>query len=515
MIPRAACASGEALAPPSHLTTEPATGPHARRRRRSSGRQVISCDWRRWFRSPRQATPLAAHRVAHWFRRADSLLCHTPEVEASVDPATTAIVRSPKLASSPGDGPPTPGSRYYAGYDPTFVSEVFRYLKLKRSAAVLDPWNGAGTTTAVAARAGRPSFGYDINPVLVLVAKSKVMGADATESREALTENILDRIDSMKVDDPTDPLCQWFTVGTAGVLRAMERSIQSLLIKAKQPVSFADAQSLDAVSNLAASFYVVLFETTRSFLRQFASTNPTWMKVPGPGTKRLSVSRRDLEGRFRTIEARMHKHLRQLHLNVDESPRTVLDIGSSTAINLDDASVEACVTSPPYCTRIDYPVLTRPELAILGIGGDAVMRRLRDASIGTTTIVGKNLEILPAWGDAAVAFLQAVEEHESKASKSYYLKYFLQYFDSMYGSLVELQRVLKPEAPCALVVQDSYYKDVQNDLAASLATMAVGLGWSSSERIDFAVTRTRAGNPSSRTYRSDFSATESLLVLRA
>jgi hypothetical protein len=47
-----------------------------------------------------------------------------------------------------------------AGYDPSFVTDVFQHLDLDARATVMDPWNGAGTTTAVAAKAGRSSYGF-------------------------------------------------------------------------------------------------------------------------------------------------------------------------------------------------------------------------------------------------------------------------------------------------------------------------------------------------------------------
>ena len=58
--------------------------------------------------------------------------------------------------------------RYYAGYSAGFVEQV-----LKESAPtarlVLDPWNGTGTTTVVAASKRVAAIGFDVNPALVVV----------------------------------------------------------------------------------------------------------------------------------------------------------------------------------------------------------------------------------------------------------------------------------------------------------------------------------------------------------
>jgi hypothetical protein len=64
-----------------------------------------------------------------------------------------------------------------------------------------------------------------------------------------------------------------------------------------------------------------------------------------------------------------------------------------------------------------------------------------------------------------------------------------------------------------LVVQDSYYKEVQNDLPQVFIEMATGLGWNLKRKIDFQVKQTLAGvNPEVRSYRTSFQATESALV---
>ena len=51
---------------------------------------------------------------------------------------------------------------YYAGYPDAFVRGVLAVLP-DEIGTVLDPWNGAGTTTAVATRHGISSVGYGIS----------------------------------------------------------------------------------------------------------------------------------------------------------------------------------------------------------------------------------------------------------------------------------------------------------------------------------------------------------------
>lgn len=392
-------------------------------------------------------------------------------------------------------------------------------MELSADACVLDPWNGAGTTTSVVDSTGRSAIGFDINPVLVIVAKAKLEPTGAEESLNAIVEGIIERArDTAKTTAPGDPLQQWFKTGTAAYFRALEESLHHNIVEPGTHLDLTTAEGLDKVSLLSASFYVVLFETVRSFMNQYRTSNPTWIKTATDDDDRISLTKNSVDARFRACERRLHQHLQELRFEASDETRSIqssIRLGSSTGLPTENATVDACISSPPYCTRIDYPVLTRPELAVLGVGDDKQMRSLRESSIGTTTIAKKCPTADESWGSTAIAFVTAVGDHDSKAAKSYYQRFFLQYFDMMHASMKELRRTLKPGAPCALVVQDSYFKGVRIDLAQALADMGVGVGWSSADRVDFEVSRTMAGmHPVSQKYRAGSTATESLLILR-
>src|SRR5207244_1397194 len=109
------------------------------------------------------------------------------------DPPSSArnrirTVRSPKLTSARSRG----WYRYYAGYSPEFVEDALASLDLEDGATILDPWNGSGTTTAVAHERGYSALGYDANPALVLAARARLVGADVAESLHPLAQDILD-----------------------------------------------------------------------------------------------------------------------------------------------------------------------------------------------------------------------------------------------------------------------------------------------------------------------------------
>ena len=120
------------------------------------------------------------------------------------------------------------------------------------------------------------------------------------------------------------------------------------------------------------------------------------------------------------------------------------------------------------------------------------------------------------WGRTCLELLDAIQHHRSKASRSYYLKTHLQYFDDLYRSLGEISRCLRDSGHCVLVVQDSFYKEIHNDLPTIVVEMSRDFGWSLHVRRDFPVARSMAGvNPAVGRYRDNMCTTESVLWFTA
>lgn len=396
--------------------------------------------------------------------------------------------------------------RYYAGYSAGFVGRALEEVAGSEE-VVLDPWNGTGTTTVVAASRNVAALGFDVNPALVVVARARLLGAGVWASIDPLGQDVISHAARVHLDG--DPLHFWFTPEASASLRGLQQSVQRLLVdpgSASRPAY----HGASGMSTLAAFFYTVLFRTVRVLIAPRGGTNPTWWKEVAEAD-RLDPSLETIVTQFRAsateLAAGLHRD------NFDGGVDVQVRLGDSRDLPIEGNTVGGVVTSPPYCTRIDYGVATRPELAILG-AGERDLKELRDQMVGTPTMTGKH-GAAEQWGATATAFLDGVAAHASRASAGYYTKYFRQYYAGMWDSLAELRRVLKDGAPAVLVVQDNYYKDLHNDTAKILGEMGTAIGFDTVDRHDFPVTRNRASmNPRTRQYRTKASAVESILVLR-
>ena len=405
-----------------------------------------------------------------------------------------AVIANPKRHASPSfasDGRIFP---YYAGYSKAFAEQLLRSIAIGKNSLVLDPWNGSGTTTHAASQSGINSIGLDLNPVMVIVAKASFLPIQESAS---LLPRALSLIEQSVVRNeqgiPEDPLCEWLVPESATFVRQLESEINRTLVSHDHYVPLKTEETVNLISALGAFFYVALFRTVRLILESFIPTNPTWIKRPSSPQQRKHPTRKKVHETFVNEIRLLTKQITGAgNPSSEEIGATSIGLGNAEALPLPNASVDLIVTSPAYCTRIDYAVATAIELAVLRFD-EQLHDQLRRSLMGTSTVKAKAGTVNSAWGGTCGRFLDAMYNHPSKASRSYYFKNHLQYFESLYISISELSRVLKPQGSCALVVQDSFYKEVHNDVPAIVIEMANHVGMFIRRREDFAANRSMVG----------------------
>lgn len=404
---------------------------------------------------------------------------------------------------------------YYAGFSYEFAYELLKSARLPADAVIVDDWNGSGTTTAVANSLRYKAYGFDLNPVMVVVAKARLLSKREHSSLEPLTAEIIEKArESHVAPVDNDPLQIWLCPTSANVIRKIERAIQLLLVDHERYEPPATRSDFADLSGFGAFLYLALFRTVRTLLRGFVPSNPTWVTTPRNSHFRIKPQQQTVFEVFRAQVLAMVDQNQPGLFEPHEAGQTSIEIASSQSLPLDNCSVRFVLASPPYCTRIDYAVATRPELAVLGYS-DESFKDLRRRLLGTSTVPRVAPNESKKWGQTCLAFIERLRNHKSKASATYYYKNHLQYFEGLYNSLSELGRVLTEDGTCVLVLQDSYYKNIHNDLPRIVKEMAFSNSLKLIRQDDFKHARTMAAvNPSAKVYRKSFSATESVLVFQ-
>lgn len=402
---------------------------------------------------------------------------------------------------------------YYAGFSSEFANAIIGSSILKRDAVVFDPWNGAGTTTAAAQKSGYTTIGFDVNPVMVLVAKARCLRCVEIPNILPLTHSIIDSEPEPKIDIKNDPLLCWLAAETVKAIRNLQFKINKVVLKSQSAKINDGNLTVNKFSGVGAFYYIVLFRVVRGILAEFVPSNPTWTKRPRDPSVCVSVAEDVIVQAFLLTIESMLKGLELCAEVSCEEPR--LELADSSKLPLANESVDMVLSSPPYCTRIDYAVATMIELAVLGFDLDCDFQDFRRNVIGNSKVPKIAPDLNPAWGATCVEFLSNLKKHPSKASATYYYKNHAQYFNSIFLSISEIARVLKFGGKCVLVVQDSYYKDIYNDLAKIIIEMFSAFGVNCSSGTSFTSKTVMAGmHPHRAKYRSSVKATESILCFQ-
>lgn len=434
--------------------------------------------------------PTAVHEVGEDRRaRWNALLALGPEVDAK---------RKSAAAGIEGWFP------YYAGFNIDFAVDILAAAELPTGSVVLDPWNGSGTTTLASAEMDVLGIGVDLNPVACLVASAKLVnGKELAGIWTLIRQRAEGLVSERSVRVQNDPLDVWLAPAMATFVR---QAVGDILTE-------IDSSGMSgAPCPLAASLILGLCRASREFAGIRQTSNPTWVRPSGTPPV----------GSVLTLIARWEEIVLSMAADVSARVgayfgRAKIHCADAMALPLNDASVDFVLSSPPYCTRIDYVVSTSFELAVLGFeeqgegSVSALRREITGAPLAKASFQMPK-EGLPAGVEGV---LSGISSHSSKASATYYHRTYAQYFAEMSRSLIELKRVLKPGGICVLVVQDSYYKSVHVRLEALLMEVAEFHGFKSGlvgARVD--VRALTSINSKSRKHRKKSSYTESVIAFQ-
>ncbi|MEE1993056.1 DNA methyltransferase [Pseudomonas syringae pv. syringae] len=400
---------------------------------------------------------------------------------------------------------------YYAGFPLSFATDLIESAELKEDSIIYDPWNGSGTTTYAASTLGYRSFGLDLNPVMVIVAKARLIHTEDMDYLISAAKGLLSNFRSTsKYGTPEDPLSDWFDEKACALIRSLERHIFKETVR---EILTPEKDWTESFSPVTCGLYVSLFSTCRELLRRFKTSNPTWLRAPKHLEKKLSLTRQDLLRLFSKHIDILSSSVRYQKIQARFS-ESVIEVGNTISHRAPEA-VDLILTSPPYCTRIDYTAATRVELSLLHPLLRKTNSELSREMIGSIKVGKIAPEPDGGWGPTCLEFLKKLKEHPSKASTGYYYKTHVDYFEKMSKSITHICNALKPDGRAILVVQDSHYKEIHNDVPKIITEMANSKGLYLTRKVDFTVNNTFANlNPRSLKYRATGSATESVLCYR-
>jgi hypothetical protein len=330
---------------------------------------------------------------------------------------------------------------------------ALRHAKaLSPRSIVLDPMVGSGTTLRFAADHGHRGLGFDVDPLAVLMTRVWTSPVDVMKLRkrgeDALAAAVKGeprmQVASTHSADTEDFVEYWFAPQQrhdlerlAGVLRGMRGPVGDAL-------------------RLALSRIIITKDRGASLARDVSHSRPH--KVADDSD--YDVGR----GFLRSVEqlaARLERHPPPGGVDVK--------IGDARDLPVDDDSIDAVITSPPYLNAIDDLRGHRMALVWLGFELDH-LREVRGTSIGTERGIDDADDRVLA--ERLAARMGKLDELPARQ-----VRMVLRYVLDMLAVMKETARVLRDDGVATLVVGNSSIRGVflSNDAAITACAHHAGL----------------------------------------
>lgn len=362
---------------------------------------------------------------------------------------------------------------WIAGFSGAFVdSALTAYLGRRKSAVVLDPFAGVGTTLIQSAMRGHDVVGFEINPYAALAAKAKLKAL-------CIKAKALDAaIEAMRLDArswrngriSTSVAPETFRSRIAFYSPKIEKQVLHAL-------SFAEKISDDGVRDL---FRIAFGSVMVSF------SNYTYEPSLGsrPGAGKPLIEDADVAATLLEKLRHMRADIEWLHFEAKETKP-----GSGRVYNedffagnrrLESGSVDLMVTSPPYLNNYHYARNTRPQLYWLGlISSPAEQRPLEEGNFGTFWQVARVKEYVPLaiehrGLERILSQLRKLSPEKGQYGGRGWANYAASYFNDCDRFLAALKRILARGGTGVIVVGNSILQGVNvpvQDLIGDIAGM--------------------------------------------
>jgi hypothetical protein len=200
----------------------------------------------------------------------------------------------------------------------------------------------------------------------------------------------------------------------------------------------------------------VVFVSARELSKHEKMTNPTWQRE---AEEKVGFPVEDLDEVLNRNAQNMILDLQAFYGSEQNDGPFSTIASDARKMPIRTATVDKIITSPPYLTRIDYAVSTSLELA--AFGGKDFLKYVRHQTMGAPVITKNEKFQKKEWGNLCNEVLDRIKGHSTKAAATYYWKNIVQYFIDADNAIDEILRVLSNGGEGLIVVQSSYFKDVE------------------------------------------------------
>jgi SAM-dependent methyltransferase len=362
---------------------------------------------------------------------------------------------------------------WIAGFSSEFVRDTFnRYLadKHAKTAVVLDPFCGVGTTLIEALRCGHDAVGFEINPYAALAARAKCEAAAISPLQ--LNNYILKFEDYMRAAEAD---------GDSVVVPEHFRSripffgphAEAKVLKALRFIKRLRVPPIQDLFSLA--FGSVMVSLSNYSYEPSLSSRPAVGKAiqdDAPVTESIVTKLLAMKADVAWFRAELERLPRQ------PAGRIIPDNFLNALHHLDPGSVDLMVTSPPYLNNYHYVRNTRPQLFWLGfVRKPSELKRLETENFGKYWQTVRDLAKVPldfehAGLERLLAQIRDIGVERGSYGGPGWANYAASYFNDTNRFCRVASQILKPRGRAVIVVGNSILQGVEIPVDNILSNLA-------------------------------------------
>lgn len=210
---------------------------------------------------------------------------------------------------------------YRGKFHPQMVRALFNLLGVESGSRVLEPYTGSGTAALEASLLGLHCVAIDLSPLCVLLTKVKVNSWRRAPAIRTRVEKLLRKLPPPEKVDPS----------------AERDQIVADFLQVARMVTFSD-------------------EARR-------------------GRDSVTAFRKNLTAMLDSVEAHA-RAVAEFGLTPGDVHASLGDARNLRAVGIEDSSIQACVTSPPYSIALDYVSNDDHALTALGVDTEALRAQM-------------------------------------------------------------------------------------------------------------------------------------------
>ncbi|MFX0209969.1 MAG: DNA methyltransferase [Candidatus Hodarchaeota archaeon] len=328
----------------------------------------------------------------------------------------------------------------YHRYPAKFIPQlVFRLIKeySKPGDRICDPFGGCGTTLVEAKLAKRPSIGFDINPLAILITKAKTTPISPiilTKRFSELTDRIgnepLGSSRGLKTHINHDRLLYWFNNSNLERLLSLKSNIE------KEKVPAIRRFFLCAFSHILKNCSYWLSKSTKP------QKNPN--KVPDSP---LKVFKKHVS----YMMSRNEDFFKELKKYGSHDIPAIMKKADARSLPLPNDCLDLIITSPPYSTSYEYPDIH--QLSALLFGFCSSVNEFRRNFIGSRGNFHNRDEILT--NPLVIEAIKDLKKEDASLAKA-----ISNYFVDMNKVYNEIHRVLRKGKRACIVIGDTELRGI-------------------------------------------------------